>query len=373
MLQHILTMKTHLYLSALVLFFSFSVARAQNKKEQIVLLNQTIDSLKNTLTICESGSAELKQKNAIANHQVDSLSKLAQGLKTNVSTIQNELKNSQHEKTVLSNQNRKSVQQIDSLKQIIFMKEYVKIGEQIWMNENLNVTKFRNGDLIHEAKTPADWVVFCRSKQPCYTKLPNNQYLYNGFVISDSRGIGPVGCNLPSTKDFIKLFTTISPGKNGFSKVESLLLDYDWYIETYDAENGGGIKDSTGIGLNPLGFNIKKAGFIRPNGHIAGFELPSSLRMSDKYEDGFNKNEDYKEAEIFATCTYFWTSTKTFSTENSMQRYASDEFWSNQELNNVIDFGWCSQDEGGSLHGDQIQFGEYEPYYGFSIRLIKAD
>jgi hypothetical protein len=38
-------MKTHLYLSALVLFFSFSVARAQNKKEQIVLFNQTIDSL----------------------------------------------------------------------------------------------------------------------------------------------------------------------------------------------------------------------------------------------------------------------------------------------------------------------------------------
>ena len=33
----------------------------------------------------------------------------------------------------------------------------VSIGNQIWMAENLNVDKFRNGDLIPEAKTNSEW------------------------------------------------------------------------------------------------------------------------------------------------------------------------------------------------------------------------
>lgn len=33
----------------------------------------------------------------------------------------------------------------------------VKIGKQIWMTENLNVDKFRNGDLIQQAKTTDEW------------------------------------------------------------------------------------------------------------------------------------------------------------------------------------------------------------------------
>ena len=34
----------------------------------------------------------------------------------------------------------------------------VKIGTQTWMVPNLNVDKFRNGDLIPEAKSTLQWV-----------------------------------------------------------------------------------------------------------------------------------------------------------------------------------------------------------------------
>ena len=46
----------------------------------------------------------------------------------------------------------------------------VKIGTQTWMTENLNVDRFRNGDLIPEAKTSEEWLHAGKNKQPawCY-------------------------------------------------------------------------------------------------------------------------------------------------------------------------------------------------------------
>ncbi len=35
--------------------------------------------------------------------------------------------------------------------------ETVKIGNRVWMNYNLNVDNFRNGDTIPEAKTDEEW------------------------------------------------------------------------------------------------------------------------------------------------------------------------------------------------------------------------
>ena len=35
--------------------------------------------------------------------------------------------------------------------------EEIKIGNQIWMTENLNVEKFCNGDSIPQAETDDEW------------------------------------------------------------------------------------------------------------------------------------------------------------------------------------------------------------------------
>ena len=46
----------------------------------------------------------------------------------------------------------------------------VKIGEQIWMNKNLDVTHFRNGDTIIESQNIEEWYQALRDKKPawCY-------------------------------------------------------------------------------------------------------------------------------------------------------------------------------------------------------------
>jgi uncharacterized protein (TIGR02145 family) len=84
----------------------------------------------------------------------------------------------------------------------------VKIGDQVWMAENLNTDRFRNGDLILEAKTNEDWENACKNKQPAwcyYENNPNNEErfgkLYNWYAIVDSRGLSPEGWHLGSEKE----------------------------------------------------------------------------------------------------------------------------------------------------------------------------
>ncbi len=81
----------------------------------------------------------------------------------------------------------------------------VKIGTQIWMTENLNVSTFRNGEPIPEAKTEEEWKKAGENKQPAwcyYNNDPKNgaKYgkLYNWCAVNDIRGIAPTGWHIPS-------------------------------------------------------------------------------------------------------------------------------------------------------------------------------
>ena len=50
----------------------------------------------------------------------------------------------------------------------------VKIGNQTWMAENLNVSTFRNGDPIPQAKTNKEWELAGKNKQPAWCYYDND-------------------------------------------------------------------------------------------------------------------------------------------------------------------------------------------------------
>jgi uncharacterized protein (TIGR02145 family) len=85
----------------------------------------------------------------------------------------------------------------------------VQIGTQVWMTKNLDVSTFRNGDPIPEAKTNEEWKIAGENKQPAWCYYDNDpangaKYgkLYNWYAVNDSRGLAPTGWHVPSADEW---------------------------------------------------------------------------------------------------------------------------------------------------------------------------
>jgi|688.fasta_scaffold79599_3 uncharacterized protein (TIGR02145 family) len=87
--------------------------------------------------------------------------------------------------------------------------ETVSIGNQVWMKKNLDVSTYRNGDIIPEVKNLADWENM-KIGAWCYYNFDQKNgeiygKLYNGYAILDSRGLAPEGYHIPFFRDLSKL------------------------------------------------------------------------------------------------------------------------------------------------------------------------
>ena len=109
-----------------------------------------------------------------------------------------------------------------------FAQKEVKIGSQVWMTENLNVQKFRNGDVIPEAKTELEWKAYTQAEEAAwrYTNdymkhCPNGGKLYNWFAINDPRGIAPEGWHVPSDSEWVTLINFLGGASKAGAKMKS--------------------------------------------------------------------------------------------------------------------------------------------------------
>jgi uncharacterized protein (TIGR02145 family) len=131
----------------------------------------------------------------------------------------------------------------------------VKIGGQIWMAENLNVSHFRNGEPIKEAKSKEEWMYCSENKVPAWCHFENNPFnskvkgkLYNLWAAIDNRGLAPLGWNVPNSEEYMILERLFG----GFRKAGKFLKS----------------KDFPGGGTNKSGFNVKYVGERKYDGEF---------------------------------------------------------------------------------------------------------
>jgi uncharacterized protein (TIGR02145 family) len=123
----------------------------------------------------------------------------------------------------------------------------VKIGTQIWMQQNLNTSRYRNGDLIPKVTDSAAWVTlttgaYCYYNNDSATYAATYGKLYNWYAVNDSRGLAPAGWHVPSDAEWTTLVTyaiSIKPSGDVGGKLKAPGTAY-WASPNSFATNSSG-------------------------------------------------------------------------------------------------------------------------------------
>lgn len=95
----------------------------------------------------------------------------------------------------------------------------VKIGTQIWMAENLKVTKYQDGTLIQNVKEQEAWTYLTTGAYCYYNNDVNNRAvygnMYNYFAVTDSRKLAPKGWHIPTRAEWETLINYLGGDAGG--------------------------------------------------------------------------------------------------------------------------------------------------------------
>ncbi len=110
----------------------------------------------------------------------------------------------------------------------------VKIGNQVWMAENLNVDRYRNGDPINTGLTDQQWKVTTQGAFAIYDNIQANDLvygkLYNWYAVVDPRGLCPSGWHVPSDDEWTILTDYLGGWKVAGGKLK--LGQYGYFLSS---------------------------------------------------------------------------------------------------------------------------------------------
>lgn len=125
--------------------------------------------------------------------------------------------------------------------------EVVQICNNTWMESNLNVSTYRNGDVIPQVSDPIEWAnlttgAWCyyandTANGPIYGKL------YNWYAINDSRGLAPVGWHVSTDQEFTALSNCLGGELIAGGKMKATTL---WDSPNSGATNSSGFTSLPG-------------------------------------------------------------------------------------------------------------------------------
>ncbi len=167
----------------------------------------------------------------------------------------------------------------------------VKIGDQWWMAENLNVTRYQNGEAIPKVTDNIEWVnlstgayCICNDSATIAATYGN---LYNWYSVNDNRNIAPVGWRVPTDADWKELEKYL-----GMSQSDA----DDTGHHRGNSENIGGKLKEVGT----THWNYPNMGADNSSGFSA---LPGGIR-------GYSFDIDYIN---MGNSAHFWSSTEDFT------------------------------------------------------------
>ncbi len=142
----------------------------------------------------------------------------------------------------------------------------VTIGTQVWTSKNLDVSTFRNGEPIPQAKTDEEWKAAGNNQKPAWCYYDNDasngtKYgkLYNWYAVNDPRGLAPNGFHIPTEKEWTQLTDYLGGESGAGTKMKST----SGWNNNGNGTNSSGFSGRPGGGrdFNGIFFNIVDFGY----------------------------------------------------------------------------------------------------------------
>jgi len=144
----------------------------------------------------------------------------------------------------------------------------VNIGSQTWMQKNLNVSKYKNGDIIPQVTNGTQWSslttgAWCWYNNDSATYAATYGKLYNWYAVNDPRGLAPDGWHVPTQNEWNQTIQWIdnladtncincSQSKSAGGSLKEVGISH-WTTPNYGASNASGFTGLAAGGRNQLG------------------------------------------------------------------------------------------------------------------------
>jgi uncharacterized protein (TIGR02145 family) len=187
----------------------------------------------------------------------------------------------------------------------------IVVNGREWMQANLDVSHYRNGDIVDQPTNLSEWSTSTSGLCTYYNNdTINNIYgkLYNWYVVQDTRGICPSGWHVPNENEWNELIGFLDPTYSATSITQSSIA-------------GGAMKSMFGwnapnIGaLNTSGFTALPGGNMQSTGSfinegLIGYWWTSSeqspsnawYRMIAGYNSAFDRGNRTKKGGLSIRC-----------------------------------------------------------------------
>ena len=133
----------------------------------------------------------------------------------------------------------------------------ITIGTQTWTSKNLDVSTFRNGEAIPEAKSEEEWSKAGDNKTAafCYYEYDSKNgtlygKLYNWYAVKDPRGLAPAGYHIPSNAEWTILTDFLGGSDIAGKKMKSK----DGWSDNGNGDNSSGFNGLPGGYCNSFGY-----------------------------------------------------------------------------------------------------------------------
>jgi uncharacterized protein (TIGR02145 family) len=133
--------------------------------------------------------------------------------------------------------------------------ELITICNQTWTKTNLNVSKYRNGDIIPQVDDYKEWGSLTTGAWCYYANSSSNGItygkLYNWYAVNDPRGLAPVGFHIPTETEWDTMLLCLGDTDVAGGKMKETGTIH-WNSPNIDATNSSGFTGIPGGSINPL-------------------------------------------------------------------------------------------------------------------------